>query len=60
MKNVYEVVPAGSQWALRRRGSDEKEMFETRHQAIASGREVCAQNRPSRLRIRKVTPEAQN
>ena len=58
-ENVYEVVPSGSQWALQHRGSAKKEIFATRNEAIASGRIACAQNRPSRLRIRKEDTDTQ-
>jgi len=57
---IFEVVPSGSQWALRRQGSPKKEIFATRREAIASGRQICQENRPSRLCVRKSDPQTQD
>lgn len=54
-RTVYEVAPFGKEWQLRREGSSEaKQVFATRDEAIAKGREICSTNRPSRLSVRKV------
>jgi len=52
-ETVYEVVPHGKQWVLQLRGGASRELFETRDEAIASGRDICKKMRPSRLRVRK-------
>lgn len=59
-ETVYEVVPSGSQWALQLQGTTRKEIFATRDEAIASGRVLCKQNRPSRLRVRKPDSDSQS
>jgi hypothetical protein len=56
-RTVYEVVPLGKEWVLRRRGRRARRVFATREEAIASGREACRANRPSLLRIRKAPPD---
>jgi hypothetical protein len=53
-ETVYEVVPSGKQWLLQMRGGTSKELFETRDEAIATGRILCEKARPSRLRVRKI------
>lgn len=58
-RTVYEVVPAGEEWVLRRRGSRVRRTFSTRNEAIESGREACRANRPSKLRVRKTGPDTQ-
>lgn len=53
-ETVYEVIPSGKQWLLQLRGGSSKEIFETRDQAIATGRVLCEKTRPSRLRVRRL------
>lgn len=57
-ETVYEVVPSASKWALQLRGSDSKEIFPTRDEAVARGRILCKESRPSRLRVRKLDADA--
>jgi hypothetical protein len=52
-ETVYEVVPSGDRWALQLQGTTRKEIFASRDEAIANGRILCKQHRPSRLRVRK-------
>ncbi len=54
-RTVYEVAPFGNEWQLRRTtGTETRQVFPTREAAIARGREICSENRPSRLSVRKV------
>ncbi len=53
-ETVYEVVPSGKQWLLQLRDGSSKELFETRDQAIKSGRMLCEKTKPSRLRVRRI------
>ena len=51
-RTVYEIVPSGSEWVLRREGSATAKSFSTKKEAVARGREECRANRPSLLRVK--------
>lgn len=53
-RTVFEVEPSGDRWVLRETSTGVEQRFETRDEAIASGRTACEANIPSRLRIRRV------
>jgi hypothetical protein len=59
-RTVYEVFPSESHWTLRRRGSERKQTFDTRDEAVSRGRILCKRNRPSRLRIRRTETDKQD
>jgi hypothetical protein len=50
-KKIFEVVVAGQEWVLRRRGKEAMDRFSTREEAIEKGREMCQANRPSVLKV---------
>jgi hypothetical protein len=56
-RTIFEVEPAGKGWVLRHQGTGAEQMFATRDAAIASGREACQANLPSRLRVRRTQDE---
>jgi hypothetical protein len=52
-RTIFEVERSGESWVLRHQETGTEQLFPTRDAAIASGREACQANIPSRLRVRK-------
>jgi hypothetical protein len=53
-RTIFEVEPSGGEWVLRHKGTGTEQRFNTRDEAVASGRVACEANMPSRLRVRRV------
>lgn len=53
-RTVYEVLPDGSDWIVKRRGATRASYrFDTKAPAVSKGRELAKNNRPSQLVIRR-------